>query len=94
MYKITNVKVLKEYKLELGFSNGVHGVVDLSHLVGKGVFALWMDYKAFEKVEIGSSGELLWSDQIDLCPDSLYLQVTRQEPEDIFPNLKKKLAYA
>ena len=94
MYKITNVKVLQEYNLELEFSDGIRGVVDVSHLVGKGVFALWNDYKAFENVEIGSSGELLWRDQVDLCPDSLYLRVTHQEPGDIFPSLKKKRAYA
>ena len=94
MYKITNVTVLEGYKLKLEYSNGKQGTVDLSHLVGKGVFSLWNDYDAFQNVKIGSSGELSWSDQVDLCPDSLYLQITHQEPEDLFPNLKRKSAYA
>jgi len=94
MYKITNVTVLQNYKLELEYSDGKQGIVDLSRLVGKGVFSLWNDYKAFQNVKIGSSGELLWSDQVDLCPDSLYLQITHQEPKDLFPNLRRKVAYA
>ena len=94
MYKIINVKVLQNYQLELEFTNGKKGVVDLSHLVGKGVFTLWDDYKKFENVRIGTSGELIWSDQIDLCPDSLYLQMTNQKPEELFPSLKPRVAYA
>jgi hypothetical protein len=93
MYKITNVIVLEGYILKPEYSNGKQGTVDLSRLVGKGVFSLWNDYKAFQDVKIGSSGELLWSDHA-LCPDSLYLQMTHQKTEDLFPNLKLKAAYA
>lgn len=94
MYKITNVKVLQDYQLELEFTDGKKGIVDLSHLAGKGVFSLWDDYSKFENVKIGSSGELMWGDLVDLCPDSLYLQITHQKPEELFPNLKQKVAYA
>ncbi|MBE9544535.1 MAG: DUF2442 domain-containing protein, partial [Proteobacteria bacterium] len=44
MYKIINVRVLQDYQLELEFADGKKGIVDLSHLVGKGVFSLWDDY--------------------------------------------------
>jgi hypothetical protein len=94
MPKIANVNVLQDYRLELTFDDGVTGTVDLSDLVGKGVFALWNDPKAFEQVKIGSSGELIWNDQIDLCPDSLYLKVTGKKPEDIFPALRQEHANA
>ena len=94
MYKITNVKVLQDYQLKLEFADGEKGIVDLSHLVGKGVFKLWDDYGKFDNVKIGTSGELVWDDLIDLCPDALYLQMTSQKPEELFPNLKPKVAYA
>ena len=94
MRKITNVTVLHNFKLELEYDDGLVGIVDLSHLAGKGVFSLWNDYGVFRKVKIGSSGELVWNDQIDLCPDSLYLRLTNQKPEDLFPNLKQRAAYA
>ena len=94
MHKIINVTVLENYKLKLEYENGRQGIADLSHLVGKGVFALWNDYNAFRAVKIGSSGDLLWSDQVDICRDSLYLKITNQEPEDLFPILRRKAAYA
>jgi hypothetical protein len=87
MRRITNVKVLPGYRLELEFDDGVCGVMDLSEAVGKGVFALWCDPRVFEQVHIGSSGELVWGEQVDLCPDALYLKVTGKKPEDIFPAL-------
>lgn len=94
MAKITKVKVLQDYRLELTFDDGVCGVADLSELVGKGVFALWRDRNVFEQVRIGSFGELIWADQIDLCPDSLYLRATGKQPEDIFPALHRETTYA
>ena len=41
MFKVKHVKPLPEYKLQLRYSDGAEGVVDLSHLAGKGVFAAW-----------------------------------------------------
>lgn len=87
MHKIIKVTVLKNYKLRLEYNDGQSGISDLSHLVGRGVFALWDDYNEFKKIRIGSSGELLWNDKVDLCPDSLYLKITNQKPENIFPKL-------
>lgn len=87
MKKIVKVQVQDNYKLDITFSDGRNGCADLSDLVGKGVFALWEDYDAFNEVEIGPAGELIWDDQVDLCPDALYLRVTGQKPEEIFPGL-------
>ena len=42
MRRISKVKVLPGYRLELEFDDGVSGTVDLSEAVGKGVFALWV----------------------------------------------------
>ena len=94
MRRISKVKVLPEYRLELEFDDGVAGVVDLSDNVGKGVFAVWRDPLVFERVRIGSSGELVWGEQVDLCPDALYLKVTGKQPEDIFPALRDRGIHA
>ena len=94
MRKISKVKVLQGYCLELTFDDGVCGMVDLSDLVGRGVFVSWRDRHSFEQVQIGSLGELIWDDQVDLCPDSLYLKVTGKKPEDIFPALRPESAHA
>jgi hypothetical protein len=94
MHKITSVKVLTDYRLDLQFADGKRGMVDLSRLAGQGVFTVWKDYAVFQQVRIGESGELIWNEQIDLCPDALYLQATQQRPEDVFPALKREPACA
>jgi len=94
MRKITHVEVLPAYCLELTFDDGHSGTADLSHLAGKGVFACWNDRAAFAQVRVGSSGELVWSDQVDLCPDALYLKVTGKKPEEVFPALRHEPARA
>ena len=52
MRRISKVKVLPDYHLELEFDDGVSGTVDLSEAVGKGVFAGWRDPLVFEQVRI------------------------------------------
>jgi hypothetical protein len=94
MRRIVKVKTLQGYRLELEFDDGTTGPVDLSDLAGKGVFAQWGDRGAFEQVRVSSSGELVWGDRIDLCPDPLYLKVTGKKPEDIFPALRQEPSHA
>jgi len=94
MFEATDVKALPGYKLWIRYADGVEGEVDVSHLVGKGVFALWNDERAFEKVRLGAGSAIEWSDDVDLCADSLYLQITGKRPEDAFPNLKLAVAHA
>ena len=94
MHKIKEVQVLENYQLHLTFKDGTQGIADVSELVGKGVFALWNDYDEFRKVKIADTGELFWSEQVDLCSDSLFLKVTGKKPQDIFPRLKNRILHA
>ena len=55
---------------------------------GVGVFKAWERPGFFQEVHLGSQKEISWNDEIDLCPDSLYLRLTKKTPEDVFPNLK------
>lgn len=95
MHRIVGVDVLDDYCVDLSFSDGARGVVDLSRLVGCGVFSAWKDYSEFRKVRVGETGDLVWPAGIDLCPDALYLKVTGKRPEDEFPALQQHdLAHA
>ena len=94
MKRITKVEALSGYKLRLEFADGVAGTADVSALAGKGVFALWNDVAEFRKVRIGSSGELVWGDQLDLCADALYMKITGQQPDETFPGLRLATACA
>jgi hypothetical protein len=94
MFRPIQVKALPNYKLWVKYADGVEGKVDLSHLIGKGVFSLWNDYSAFEQVYISSSGAIAWTDQIDICPDAVYMKITGRTPEELFPNLQTEAVYA
>ena len=94
MHKIISAKPLKDYILWLEYADGTTGEVDLSHLAGKGVFKLWNNYENFEKVYIGKSGQVAWSDEIDLCPDSLYMKITGQAVDELFKEENLELQYA
>lgn len=82
------------YRLYLEFSDGARGEVDLSDLAGNGVFRVWDDYGFFETVHIGDHREIRWDDDIELCPDSLYLRLTGRDPEEVFPKLWREQPHA
>jgi hypothetical protein len=89
MRKLLEIKAQPGYRLWVRYSDGVEGSVDLSRLVGRGVFANWTDPRAFEQVRLTDYGAPAWGDSVDLCPDALYLELTGQRPEDLFPSLRR-----
>ena len=94
MLKPVEVRALPGYRLWIRYSNGVSGEVDLSYLVGQGVFEAWKDFHFFETVHIGPGRQIVWNDDIDLCPDALYMKITGQQPQEIFPNLLVEAVHA
>ena len=89
MIKPVEVKASSDYRIWIRYADGAEGEVDLSHLAGRGVFSLWRDYTAFQNVYLGPNGEIAWSDEVELCPDSIYLKLTGKTPEEVFPNLTR-----
>jgi len=92
--KVIEAKALPEFRLFLRFDDGVSGVADLSALAGRGVFSSWLRSGVFDRVRVTDLGAVEWPEEIDLCPDSLYLQVTGKSPEDLFPALHGRPARA
>jgi len=77
MHKIIAVKPLENYKIEVNYENGVKGRIDLSDIIGKGVFSAIKDTKEFKKVCIDpQTHTVCWPNGIDLCPDSIYMEIT------------------
>jgi hypothetical protein len=93
MKKITAIKVMDNYRVWLRFNDGAEGEADFSSKPRTGVFAFWNDHENFRKARIGNYGELVWNDQLDFCPDSLWLQVTGQKPEALLEQ-DSQLAHA
>ncbi len=77
--RITNVRYLKDYWLELTFSDGVSAELDFrERIVGRGgVFTPLEDLDAFRQVEVDPEAKtLVWPNGVDFCPDVLYSEAT------------------
>lgn len=80
MHRIEKAEALPDYKLRVVFSDGLSGEVDLSDMVGKGVFETWNDPEQFAKVFIDQETHTVaWPGGIDLCPDSLYQEIVERQ---------------
>ncbi len=87
MIKLLEVHPLPRHRLSLRYSDGVAGEVDLSYLLGKGVFRSWQKSGEFDRVFLTDLGAPAWPEDLELCPHSLYLRLTGKNPEDLFPSL-------
>ncbi len=82
------------FRIWLRYADGAEGEVDLSDLAGKGVFVAWRDRRFFERVHIAEWRSIAWDDEIELCADALYLDITGRSAEDIMPGLTREVGDA
>jgi hypothetical protein len=45
-------------------------------------------------VRIGDHREIKWDNEIELCADSLYLELTHKSAEDLFPQIHREQPHA
>lgn len=77
MERILQAEAREGYRLWLRFTDGSEGEVDLSGLVGIGVFAGWREPADFARVAVDeTTGTVCWPGGIDLDPDVLYSKMT------------------
>jgi hypothetical protein len=82
------VKAHEHFKIWLRYSDQTEGTVELSHLVNRGVFKMLKNKNVFESVYITDSGSIAWGDDIELCPDTLYMKITGKKVEEVMPGIK------
>ncbi len=70
--RVAVVTATEDYKLKLVFTSGEQGVYDCSHLLDFGVFKELQDKEYFKQV-IPWQGTVIWPNDQDICPDTLYL---------------------
>jgi hypothetical protein len=75
MLRPTAVHPREGYKIWVTFSDGVSGEIDLSDLVGKGVFQPLAEKARFSTVHLGDHGQIAWSEEMEICPDAVYREI-------------------
>ena len=88
MIQPIRVEPRPRYRVWIEFSDGAAGEVDLSGLAGRGVFQAWKTPGYFEKVHITPHRAIAWDDDIELCADALYLNLTGKPLEDVMPGAR------
>ena len=70
------IKPLNSFHLWIQYSDGTQGELNLSYLVGNGVFKALESENLFDKVYIDKETKAIaWNETLELCPDSLYLRL-------------------
>ena len=70
------VEALTGYRIHVVYPQGVEGIIDLSADVGRGVFAKLADEAFFRTVHVGAYGQIAWSEEIEICSDAAYQEIT------------------
>ena len=70
--RVTDVQPNNDYSLNLRFANGEIRVFDVLPYLEKGLFQQLRDRGVFNSVR-PFLGSIQWSNGLDLCPDTLYL---------------------
>ena len=76
MNRPNKVEALPGFRIRVAYPDGTAGVIDLSADVGRGVFAPLADEAFFQTVHIGRFGQIAWSEDIEICPDAAYQEIT------------------
>ena len=90
-HRLTAVAPRANSRIWLCFADGVAGEVDLAPLVGKGVFQVWRDPAFFQSVRL-DDGVVTWGDDLSLCSDALYLQLTGKPVDHTMTGLRSQNA--
>ncbi len=83
--KPVEVEARDGYRIWVRYDDGACGEVDMSHLVGRGVFKAWDDRAFFEAMRIADYDAVAWGEDIDICPDNLYMRLTGKTLEELMP---------
>ncbi len=84
--RITEVRHLKDYQLEIHFTDGTVTELDFrQRIVGRsGVFRPLQDVDFFKQVVVDrEAGTVVWPNGVDSCPDVLYAEATGKSIEEL-----------
>lgn len=94
MPRPTEVEPRDGYRIWIRYSDGAAGLINLSSLVGRGVFAAWRNRAFFKTVRLTENGAVAWGEDIELCPDALYMRLTGKSVEEVMLKRRTLEAHA
>ncbi|MCL2107427.1 MAG: DUF2442 domain-containing protein [Oscillospiraceae bacterium] len=71
--RVVSVSPDMNYKLQLAFDNGERRVFNAKPLLSLKIFEPLKNKQFFNMVQV-AHGSILWPNDIDYCPDTLYLE--------------------
>ena len=76
MVRVKAVRVLRDFEIELTFTDGCRRGKDLGpRLEGRLFGQLRADPDLFRQVRVDEIGGIVWPNGADICPDLLYLDL-------------------
>ena len=79
---VTSAKYLEDYKVEVSFNNGRHGIADLSDALKGKVFEPLKNKAEFSGLVIDKELDtIVWLNGADLAPEYIFFQAFKNEPE-------------
>ena len=83
MNRPNKIEALSGFRIRVAYSDGTEGVIALSADVGRGVFAPLADEEFFQTVHIGRFGQIAWSEDIEICSDAAYQEITGRTATEV-----------
>lgn len=89
MERIISAKALDDFKIEVEFSDGTHGIISLKDRLFGPVFKPLKDPDYFARFTIDEFGVICWPNGADIAPDAIY-----EKLKSGFENTNQKIAGA
>lgn len=75
--RIKKAKLKKDYTFEIIFTNNENGIFDIKPYLEIGNFRDFKDFENLKRFRI-VDGVITWYNEMDIAPDTVYLQSIRQ----------------
>jgi hypothetical protein len=93
MERVISANPLDDFKIEVEFSDGTHGVISMKDRLLGPVFEPLKDPNFFARLTIDEFGVICWPNGADIAPDALYEKLTGtnyRKKKSSFENTGKK----
>lgn len=80
--ELKNAKPMEGYKIFVEYNDGINGIIELSKWKNNPVFSDWNNEENFKNFKITNDKKIDWGNNIEMDPDSFYLQLINKTFEE------------